>query len=412
MLVLLVVAVAVGCAGDDDEPTGGSTDDAAPATSPAPTAPAATTGTTAPALDQLEAASVVAGDQHACALDPDGRAWCWGYGEQGQLGDGAGEDADVPVAVDTDATFSQLAAGRYFTCGITTDGPTLCWGDNSRGQLGDGATGGGSSDADRPSPVEVRTDERFAELAAGQLHVCAAAVGAGEVWCWGAYASGQLGVDVTEDQTTPVPAGGGIEAVALGAGGEASSCAIPRQGPTLCWGSNAFGQLGDGTTTNAAQPEPRPVAGGHGFWAVALGRTHACAIDAGDRLWCWGRNDAGQLGDGTTDDATEPVLVPLDDRVVQVTADDRVTCAVTDDGQAWCWGADVDGRLGDGSTDDATGPVAVETTLPWAEVSAGERFTCGRTTDDGVWCWGSNDVGWLGDGTGEDSAVPVPVAAP
>ena len=367
--------------------------------------------TTPTQVEAFRAVLLTTGDEHACALDDDRRAWCWGYGESGRLGDGSGDDAATPVPVATDARFRLLSAGRTFTCGITTDERTLCWGGNSRGQLGDGTDGGGSSDADRPTPGEVLGDRSFADLAAAQLHVCALDAD-GAVWCWGAYPSGQLGVAVNDDQTAPVRAGGDLRLTQLGQGGDTSTCGIATDGTAWCWGGNAFGQLGDGTVSNAAQPEPRPVVGGRAFQALALGRTHTCGIDLDAKLWCWGRNEAGQLGDGTTEDRTEPVEVALDATVRQVSANDRITCAVTDDDRAWCWGANVDGRLGDGTVDDHSQPVEVSGGLAWRELHTGEAFTCGLTTDANVYCWGAGQNGRLGDGSGQDHLLPVPVAAP
>ena len=410
--LVLLAAVMAACSGGGEETastTSGRSTSTVAETAPTTAEPSAPTA--AAPVENFRAVLITTGDEHACALDGEGRAWCWGYGESGRLGDGSGEDAATPVPVATDARFRLLSAGRTFTCGISTDERTLCWGGNSRGQLGDGTTGGGSSDADQPSPGAVLGDRSFADLAAAQLHACALDED-GAVWCWGAYPSGQLGVAVNNDQTAPVRAGGDLRLVKLGQGGDTSTCGIDTDGAAWCWGGNAFGQLGDGTRSNAAQPEPRPVVGGRTFRALALGRTHACGIDLDGTLWCWGRNEAGQLGDGTTEDRAEPVAVALEAPVRQVTANDRITCAVTEDGRAWCWGANVDGRLGDGTVDDHIEPVEVSGGPIWEELHAGEAFTCGRTTDDAVFCWGAGQNGRLGDGSGEDHLLPVPVAAP
>lgn len=406
-LVLFVVAVAA-CSGDGNEP---SVATPVPTTSMTTTSMQPATSTTTPPGEGFRPDSLTVGDEHACALDDEGRAWCWGYGDSGRLGDGSGGDAATPKLVATDARFRMLSAGRTFTCGITTDDRTLCWGGNSRGQLGNGASGGGSSEADQPTPVDVLGGRRFAVLAAAQLHVCALEVD-GVVWCWGAYPSGQLGVAVNEDQTAPLRAAGDLRLQGLGQGGDTSTCGLDADGTAWCWGSNAFGQLGDGSRSNAAQPEPRPVVGGHAFEALALGRTHACGIDLGGSLWCWGRNEAGQLGDGTTEDRTEPVAVALEAPVRQITANDRFTCAVTDEGRGWCWGANVDGRLGDGTLEDHVEPVEISGGPIWSDLHAGEAFTCGRTTDATVLCWGTGQNGRLGDGSEEDRLVPVAVAAP
>lgn len=401
----LVVVVAAACSG------GGSEE--ATTTTAAVTSTASGTGdttTTEAPAEPFAAESVVAGDQHVCALTESGEAWCWGYNRAGQLGDGTGEDSDTPVAVAADAAFSQLSAGRYFTCGITTEGETQCWGDNSRGSLGNGETGAGSSDADQAAPVTVDTEVTFESIVSGQLHTCGLTED-GAAYCWGAYASGQLGNEAGEDVTTPQPSAEGLAFGSLAPGGDTSTCGITVEGEAYCWGNDSFGQLGRGDESSAPRPEPAPVTGAHEFASLTLGRTHACGIDTEGELWCWGANDTGQLGDGTTESAAVPTAVATDQRFVQVAADDGFTCAVADGGDAYCWGANVDGRLGDGTEDDSTEPVAVSGDLAFVELSAGEVFTCGVTEAGGAWCWGSNRVGWLGDGSGEDSTVPVPVAS-
>ncbi|HHC08263.1 MAG TPA: hypothetical protein ENK55_06065 [Actinobacteria bacterium] len=401
-----LVAAGAACSGSPGEGRAPAPDTSSRVASTVPAS--STTSMPAPAFG---AGFLTVGDEHACALDEDGRAWCWGYGDSGRLGGASGGDAAVPVPVATDARFRTLSAGRTSTCGITTDGRTLCWGGNARGQLGDGATGRGTGDADRPTPGEVLGARAFEDVAVGQLHVCALD-GEGGVWCWGASSSGQLGAAVGGDQTAPIRAGGDLRLVRLAQGGDTTSCGVDADGAAWCWGSNNFGQLGDGTRTNVGQAEPRRVVGDHEFEALAVGRTHACGIDLDGSLWCWGRNEAGQLGDGTTTDRAEPGVVAFDLPVRQVTANDRVTCAVTDDGRGWCWGANVEGRLGDGTLDDHAVPAEVAGGRRWRELHAGEAFTCGRTTDDAVFCWGTGQNGRLGDGSGEDRLVPVPVAVP
>jgi alpha-tubulin suppressor-like RCC1 family protein len=410
LVAVVVLALAAACSSGNDDNASTTTAATATSSTTATTAVEKATSTTTP--EGFEVIDIVAGDQHACGLTEDGKAWCWGYNRFGQLGDGTNDDSNVPVAVDTDETFRGLVAGRYFTCGLTRSATTLCWGDNSRGQLGNGETGDAGSDADQNAPVEVSGGLEFTSIVAGQLHSCGL-IDTGEAYCWGAYASGQLGGAHTEDQPVPAPAAAELTFEALALGGDTHTCGITTEGPTYCWGDNTFGELGNGAKSNAAQPEPTQVAGGHEFATVALGRTHSCGIDSDGTLWCWGANDMGQLGDDTTDEALEPTQVSSDLTFSSVTANDGDTCGLTADDEAYCWGNNAMGQLGNGEQgDNVTMPMPVDFDRGFTSLTAGEEFTCGVAQGGGAYCWGSNRVGWLGTGSDEASLVPAPVASP
>lgn len=404
-VILGLCLVATACSGDDDAAT-----TTTPADDTTTTRDPGTT-TTEALVEAFQGTDLASGDQHACALDSDGAAWCWGYNLQGQLGDGTGETSSSPVAVATDERFEQLTSGRYFSCGLTTEGRVWCWGDNSSGQLGNGENGEGSDDANQLTPVAVSTDVAFDSIVSGQLHTCGLTSG-GEAWCWGAYASGQLGNGAGEAQSVPVPSAEGLTFEMLAFGGDVHTCALTADGQAWCWGNNTFGQLGDGEQTNARQPEPRQVSGDHDFETITLGKSHTCAIDGDGVAWCWGNNTFGETGTpASDDDVLVPTQVDTDLRFVSITADDQATCAVTEDGEGYCWGRNIDGRLGNGDDVDTHTPTAVAGDLTFETISAGETFACGLTTDGEVWCWGANGSGWLGTGADDPSEVPVPVAA-
>ncbi len=190
------------------------------------------------------------------------------------------------------------------------------------------------------------------EVAAGDEHTCALD-DTGEVYCWGANESGQLGDNSTAERTQPAAAG--IELGAAGAtavdAGDDFSCAVSAD-QVYCWGANEYGQLGDGSTEPSLVPLPVALEGA--ATSVALGTEHACAIVMeGDEVVvrCWGRNDGGQLGDGTTESSPAPVRVDLEGTPLEIAAGERHTCARVQEGgidQVYCWGSDVDGRLGSG----------------------------------------------------------------
>ena len=167
-----------------------------------------------------------------------------------------------------------------------------------------------------------------------------------------------------------------------------SSCGLAGDGAAWCWGNNTFGQLGDGTVTNAARRAPRLVTGPVRFASLTMGRTHACGLDADGAAWCWGENSYGQLGDESVDDRLTPTAVAGDHEFVSLAGGTEHTCGIDTDGAAWCWGANTVGQLGDGTGDEAedrTSPVAVVGDHTFTALSAGEEFTCsGAVTDDGT----------------------------
>jgi alpha-tubulin suppressor-like RCC1 family protein len=197
-------------------------------------------------------------------------------------------------------------------------------------------------------------------------------------------------------------------AVAVGFG---FACGIDEAGGAMCWGKNAFGTLGNGTTTDSALPVQ--VTGlTSGVTAISAGAVNACALLAGGSVVCWGNNGSGQLGNGTTTDSAVPVQVTgLTSGVTSMSVGDNTACAVTASGGAVCWGLGMFGELGNGGTANSSVPVPVTgLTSGIARVSVGGATACALTTGGAVQCWGNNGFGTLGDDFAEtQSAVPVQV---
>ena len=200
--------------------------------------------------------------------------------------------------------------------------------------------------------------------------------------------------------------------VAVSAGGT-HSCGVTMERDAYCWGVNAGGRLGDGTTMNRLAPVA--VTGGLDLLWVSAGGVHTCGVTTGGEARCWGANHSGQLGDGTTTDRLTPVMVAgrLEFASVDIGSgtSSGSSCGVTTSGEAYCWGLNSSGQLGDGTTTSRLTPVAVAGGLEFGSVSAGNRHTCGVTTGGEAYCWGVNPTGQLGDGTTTSRLTPVPVAA-
>lgn len=193
--------------------------------------------------------------------------------------------------------------------------------------------------------------------------------------------------------------------------GGSHSCGVTTGGAAYCWGDNRFNQLGDGSTAiNSLTPVP--VAGGLTFATVSAGDAHSCGLTTGGAAYCWGRNTAGELGNGTNTGSTVPVPVSGGLTFTAVSAGFDFapanagaahSCGVRTGGAAYCWGGNARGQLGSGSTTSSSVPVLVSGALTFAAVSAGDGFTCGRTTNGAAYCWGSNGLSELGTGSGTDS---------
>jgi alpha-tubulin suppressor-like RCC1 family protein len=237
------------------------------------------------------------------------------------------------------------------------------------------------------------------QVNAGRLHACALGTD-GAVKCWGSNEFGQLGDGNTTDLSTPVAVNGINNAVAVGAGSD-YTCALIADGTIKCWGINVFGQLGDGTTSRNSLT-PVNVSGISNAVAVSVGNNQSCAVLADATVRCWGNNYFGQLGNGTTIDSSIPVTVSGLSSVVAVNSGDRQTCAVLVDGTVRCWG-----WLSGSST-----PVTVSGLNTAVAVSVGHEHICALLANHGVQCWGANIYGQLGNGTsgtGTDFWTPVTV---
>ncbi len=352
-------------------------------------------------------AAIAAGGSHTCALTQDGGVKCWGDNRYGQLGDGTTDSRSTPVdVVGLSSGVAAIAAGGSHTCALTQDGGVKCWGANGFGQLGDGTTD------NRSTPVDVvGLSSGVAAIAAGGSHTCARTTGGG-VKCWGDNRYGQLGDGTTTSSRTPVDVSGLSSGVAAIAAGGSHTCARTTGGGVKCWGYNEYGQLGDGTTTWGSIAPVDVVGLSSGVAAIAAGGSHTCARTTSGGVKCWGDNRYGQLGDGTTDNRSTPVDVSgLTSGVTAIAAGGYHTCALTQDGGVKCWGANGFGQLGDGTTDSRSTPVdVVGLSSGVAAIAAGGSHTCALTQDGGVKCWGVNWAGQLGDGTTNSSRTPVDVS--
>ncbi len=298
-----------------------------------------------------------------------------------------------------------LATGSGYSCALSGAGTVQCWGSNITGQLGDGTT------TDRKAPRTVVGITTATQISAnGGVHTCAVLVD-GTVQCWGKNDYGQMGNGGNSSSYSTRPTGvTGITSAVSVSAGRYHSCAVLASGAVQCWGQNNNGQLGDGTTVSS--PLPVTVSGISNAREVSAGNTHSCAVLTSGAIQCWGNNGDGQLGNNTTTRSSLPVTVSAMSDAKQVAAGSGFTCAVRNDGSVQCWGNNGLGQLGIGTVTGATfkTPVTVTGVAGATAISADLFSACALTNLGTVQCWGANTNGQLGRGTYTGGPTPQPVS--
>lgn len=253
---------------------------------------------------------------------------------------------------------------------------------------------------------------RFGQVDASTASTCGLTT-SGDIYCWGDNADGQLGDGTTIGRAAAAPVQPPVRFQSMNQSVGAHRCGISQAGIVYCWGNNDSGQVGRPapsiqpfaySPTLAAGPGPRPT-----FASVRTGGFHSCADSAG-RLTCWGANSAGQLGIGNADSTTVRVAVVFDSAFVAFALGGLHTCALTASGVAFCWGNNAYGQLGDGSTTGRTTPTPVAGGHVYRSLTAGLATTCAATMADTAYCWGLNASGQLGDGSTTAATVPRAVS--
>jgi alpha-tubulin suppressor-like RCC1 family protein len=363
-----------------------------------------------PVAGDLVPTQLSVGRFHACAITAAG-AYCWGASGYGRLGNASVTEAFAgsPVAVTNGETLVQISAGNEHTCALNGAGVAWCWGANLGGQVG-----ADPSVVWVDEPFRVQTDLRFVQIQAGRWHSCGLTA-EGTVHCWGDDRGVGAGGDPMDTiYSSPVPVvldGTYVQVTSI----FSSSCALRDTGDVYCWGFSYRGELGGGED-RGHHTTPVPVAGGYGWGAVDAGVTYGCGLTDTGAAYCWGTGYAGQLGYGGLESTDTPVAVAGDRSWASIRAGAEHTCALTGSGDAWCWGRSDVGQLGTPPDMDetceyarcVTVPVEVPTDLQFTDLQAGDTFTCGITTAGELVCWGVRE--YLGSGRPLRAAAAADVA--
>jgi len=303
-----------------------------------------------------------------------GSAWAWGNNGTGQLGNGTFTNSSTPVAVSLGSatTVTAIAGGLDHSLALTSYGLVLAWGYNNDGQLGNGTTTNSST----PVAVSLPSGTTVTAIAGGGYHSLAL-TSSGQVLAWGDNAYGELGNGTTTTSSTPVqvslPSGTTVIAIA---GGSYHSLALTSTGHVLAWGYNYYGEVGNGTNGNIiSTPVAVSLPSGTTVTAIAGGDNHSLALTLTGGVLAWGLNSSGQLGNGTTTNTSTPVAVslPLGITINAIAGGGSYSLALTPTGQVLAWGRNSEGQLGNGTTANSSTPVVVSA-FPAAVAIAGGEY--------------------------------------
>ncbi|MBW1905325.1 MAG: hypothetical protein JRD92_11210 [Deltaproteobacteria bacterium] len=356
------------------------------------------------------------GEQHGCAVAEDGRLWCWGENDDGQLGLGDAQGPDcrgscfpTPVVLDfevdsTPAQWSSVNAGHRMTCGVLeSDSSLWCWGHNANGRMGAPDT---ITSSDVPWLVSAAAHD---QVDTEEGTTCAVRTD-GTLWCWGHSGHGEAGqgsVGGTVYEPLEVTAASSWRQVSVGAH---HVCAVQPDDRVWCWGYDSNGQLGDGTSTGS-QGAPQTTGGLASRVTAAFNSSYS--LDDSGNAFAWGHNIYGQLGIGGDEEVDVPLSTPVTGGLAfkQLSAGMHYACGVTTWGALYCWGRNAYTKLGMGGTawgvPELREPTRIGQDSTWQSVSLGANSACALRDDGSVWCWGRNQVGQLGLGHKTETSTPT-----
>lgn len=364
--------------------------------------------------DEIEEISV--GSSHVCAFTTEKRPTCWGRNGDGRLGNDSSRFSAIPTSVIGITEVKKISASDTHTCAIAgIDSAVYCWGSNDSGQLGISTEYSSSLVPEIAHGYRSPTLTKAIDVSTGNKHACALR-DEGPLICWGSQLNGRLGNGVVSENVKAFPVivrsyenGQPVENAVQVVSGVAHSCVLQYDEHVKCWGSNAYGQLGD----NSAEQElsrAQEVPGLDGIKQISAGFYHTCALSKVGKVYCWGDNSAFQLGHKDAEKNDEPMIVTglNGDEIDAIVAGGFHTCALLKSNELKCWGSNSYGERGDENTDASEKPVLVEIGLV-DRVAAGGGTTCAREKGSKqVNCWGYNFFGQLGNDTSDDMFHSAP----
>lgn len=302
------------------------------------------------------------------------------------------QQQEIALPISSPEVKFQKVSANYTVCGITlSDSRLLCWGGNDYGNVGDGTI------FERAVPTEVfggHTD--WQEISTGQNHTCGIRNG-NRLYCWGSNSNGQLGDNTIINKPIPTEVFGSHNDWLMVSTGFNRTCGIRANNKIYCWGDNEHGAIGDGTTTDRRIPTNHYYDHVDDWDHISTGRYHTCAVRSGNGR-CWGVNWTGGLGDNSTSNERRATQVHGGyTDWVKIEAGFLASCGLRSNGQIYCWGRNVEGVVGDGSYTDRYSPTLIASGFSdWIDITFSWGNACGTRSNGSVYCWGFNEDGRLG----------------
>ncbi|MFA6866250.1 MAG: hypothetical protein WCR54_01905, partial [Clostridia bacterium] len=342
------------------------------------------------------------GYDHSLAISSNGELYSWGYNSCGQIGNNSIIDVNIPKHILISENIIKIACGSCHSCAITADNRLYTWGNNSDGQIDDNSY----TNALVPKNIYL-SGTKCAEIACGKNYTLAL-TNNNNYYAWGNNDYGQLGDKTTTCCKEPknIVMYGGVKFIKI-ACGETNSIAISTDNNLYVWGNNKESQLGNGNTYNANCPQNTTLKG-IAISKIASGAAHALAVSNTGKLYSWGNNDNGQLGDCTTQESNLPQQIILSgEKFNKIAIGETHTIALSDEGELYAWGNNSNGQLGLNSNLSYDIPQYIDVpNVKFSEVACGTDFSIALSNVGDLYVWGKNDKRQLGDNSTVDVNAP------
>ena len=347
--------------------------------------------------------NITGGRLSSGGIDKNGLVWGWGYNGVGMLGNNSTTAVRTPVSVlGNRKTFCQISFGYYTLMGIDKNGLVWGWGNNPYGQIGD------SSITNRSTPVSILGARKtFCQISSGYWH-SAAIDKNGRVWCWGSNNYGQIGDNTVTSRRTPVSILGATKTFCEIDTSFHHTLAIDKNGKVWGWGYNNYGQLGNNSLVSARTPVL--IAGSKTFCQIRAGYMYSMALDNNNNIWSWGFNGNGQFGTVLNPNVSTPVVIGQNRCYCLISAGRDHSLSVDDDGLIWGWGNNSNGQIGDNSISGKLTPVSVlGNKKTFCQIGSGNNYTVAIDKNGNIWGWGVNQYGEVGNNSATSVRTPVSI---
>ncbi len=369
---------------------------------------------------------VVTNGNFSCALANNGQIYCWGLisdsdtGFVGSIGNSTDSSANLPTQVTVPngvTSFSQLSTNSNFSCALASNGNAYCWGYGGNGQIGNGD----NANVNMPTPVTRPIGVTSFSILSTNANFACAIANTGIVYCWGdGSLNGQIGngANAIVNVPTAVEMPDGVTSFTSISTNSNFSCALANTGAAYCWGSGGSGQIGNGDNLDVNVPTAvtMPI-GVTGFISISTNGSSSCALANTGKIYCWGEGGSGQVGNGDVISVNVPTPVTIPNGVNSfrsVSTNGYFSCALANNGSVYCWGYGSDGQIGNGDNLDANVPTAV--TMPsgvtsFGYISTNTSFSCAIAASGdnagSTYCWGIGASGQIGNGANNNVNVPT-----